>query len=234
MIILLSTLAILGCEESTADSQTAPPSTTAACVGCTGVEEDIAALQAQVDSLENRLDSMQSGLDEVNARLDALENAEPPPSAVVVSEYMVDCNRVTLYDRASAEMLAARTAGLLDGFEYIYTGCPLVEGVVGSMPAVTVAQVRELDIDATCGVSACENTSANGWWYNSNSGGYIAAGGWDDMRMSPGMQLRFDDVRGVVYTVNDYRSTSSGSTDPLWYAVTVVGDKAYTAPTGWY
>ena len=93
MIILLTTLALVGCSDPPEDSQpTEASASPATCVVCTGVEEeDIAALEERVGALEDQLDRIQGGLEEANARLAALEDTQPTPPAVVVSEYTVDC-----------------------------------------------------------------------------------------------------------------------------------------------
>lgn len=70
-------------------------------------------------------------------------------------------------------------------------------------------------------------------WIHSRSGGQIYPCGYDDMRMSPGMQLRYDAERGTVYTASDLRFLTSGDTLPRVYRVHVVGDRTYSAPAGW-
>jgi hypothetical protein len=78
MIILLSTLALVGCSDPPEDSQpTKASASPVTCVWCTGIEEDIAALEERVGALEDQLDTVQSGLNETNARLTALEEATP-------------------------------------------------------------------------------------------------------------------------------------------------------------
>ena len=213
---------------------------------CPDSTADVAALQEELRGLRDRVVELEASAEELTTadaeiedRIEAIESEpdpEPAADSTVVSTYRVDCNRQTfMYDEYNVEYTARYAAGTLSGFEGIWSACPLVADVeVGSVPVVSVTQVRPLDVDTTCEASYCPNTSADGWWYNANSGGHIVAGGWDDMRMSPGMQLRYDEDRGVIYTSSDYRSVSSGSRDPLWYEVTVIGTKSYTAPDGWY
>lgn len=178
------------------------------------------------------------GVDGVDG-LDGVDGVDGKPEttpAVVVSSYTVDCNRQTfMYEEFNVEYTARYAAGTLYGFEGIWSHCPLVMGVeAGNMPHVTVAQVREVEPDTVCEASYCPNTSADWRWHNSYSGGYVVWGGHDDMRLAPGMQLRFDEVREVIYTASDYRNVWSGRGEgPLLYEVTVIGDRAYTAPEGW-
>jgi hypothetical protein len=196
---------------------------------CPDNSVEITALQQELNTLRDRVVTLES------APTPEPEPEPEPVPAVVTSSYQVDCNRQTFTAAFNAEYLALRGAGSLAGYEGIWSHCPLVVGVEpGKMPHVTVAQVRALEVDTTCDASSCPSTSADGWWYNSNSGGHIVAGGWDDMRMAPGMQLRYDGARGVIYTSSDYRYTWSGRGEgPLVYEVTVMGDREFTAPEGW-
>lgn len=195
---------------------------------CPDNSADVTALQEELNSLRDRVVTLESAPEPV-------PESEPTP-AVVLSSYRVDCNRQTfMYEEFYDEYDARRAAGTLYGLEGIYSHCPLVMGVeAGSMPHVTVAQVRAVEPDTVCESSYCPNTSADGYWHNNNAGGHVVAGGYDDMRMAPGMQLRFDEVREVIYTASDYRQIwSGGGEGPLLYEVTVIGDRAYTAPEGW-
>jgi len=206
-------------------AEDAPAEATNECE-CPDNSAEITTLQEELASLRERVGTLESA--------PALEPETTP--AVVLSSYRVDCNRQTfMYEEFNVEYTARYAAGTLYGFEGIYSHCPLVMGVeAGNMPHVTVAQVREVEPDTVCEASYCPNTSADGWWYNNNSGGHVVAGGYDDMRMAPGMQLRFDEIREVIYTASDYRQIWSGSGEgPLLYEVTVIGDRVYTAPEGW-
>lgn len=195
---------------------------------CPDNSADVTALQEELNSLRDRVVTLESAPEP--------EPESEPTPAVVLSSYRVDCNMQTFMDEEfRVEYDARRAAGTLYGLEGIWSHCPLVVDVeAGNMPHVTVAQVREVEPDTVCESSYCPSTSADGYWYNSYSGGHIVAGGYDDMRMAPGMQLRFDEVREVIYTASDYRYTWSGRGEgPLLYEVTVIGDRAYTAPEGW-
>ena len=197
---------------------------------CPDNSAEVTALQEEINSLRDRVVTLETAPDPEP------EPVPEPTPAVVLSSYRVDCNRQTfMYEEFNVEYDARYAAGTLYGLEGIYSHCPLVMGVeAGSMPHVTVAQVREVEPDTVCESSYCPNTSADGWWHNNNSGGHVVAGGYDDIRMAPGMQLRFDEVREVIYTASDYRYTWSGRGEgPLLYEVTVIGDRAYTAPEGW-
>jgi hypothetical protein len=202
--------------------------------------DQIEQLSATVDVLEEELSNTAS--EAVTTPTDTEPTEEVPPRAPsgfvpVISSYQVDCSRYNLLlDSTDAQNDWFSTYGSWANFQKIYSTCPLVEGIDGMVPMVTVYQVRDVMLDAQCDATGyCPNTSANLWWYNSLSGGLIIPGGWDDFQMSPGMQLRYDENRGVIHTSVDWRTnTSPASTDPLYYQVTIIGDKSYTAPTGWY
>ena len=205
--------------------------------------DQIEQLSATVDVLEEELSNTATGTAEAPTETQPTE-VEPPPTSgfiPVISTYQVDCSRHNLYlDAVDAQNDWSSTYGSWANFQKIYSTCPLVEGIDGTVPVVTVYQVRDVILDVQCDATGyCPNTSANLWWYNSLSGGLIIPGGVDDFQMSPGMQLRYDENRGIIHTSVDFRTNSSGpfgsaTTDPLYYQVTVIGDKAYTAPTGWY
>jgi hypothetical protein len=194
--------------------------------------DQIEQLSATVDVLEEELSSTATETLTTTTSTSSASNFSP-----VISTYQVDCSRHNLYSAsndAQDDWLA--THGSHANFQKIYSTCPLVEGIYGMVPMVTVYQVRDVMLDVQCDIAGyCPNTSANLWWYNSLSGGLIIPGGWDDFQMSPGMQLRYDESRGIIHTSVDWRTnTSIPSNDPLYYQVTVIGDKSYTAPTGWY
>jgi hypothetical protein len=209
--------------------------------------DQIEQLSATVDVLEEELSNttVDSTTEAVSTPTDTQPTEEDPlpaPSGFVpvISSYQVDCNHNNLsQEAADAQNDWFATYGSWANFQKIYSTCPLVEGIDGMVPMVTVYQVRDVMLDAQCDATGyCPNTSANLWWYNSLSGGLIIPGGWDDFQMSPGMQLRYDENRGIIHTSVDRRAPGPSRPglpyEPLYYQVTVIGDKSYTAPTGWY
>lgn len=201
-----------------------------------GLSAELAAAREALGQVAARVDELEAGanepLDALEARVAELER-QGVPSGVVVSTYSVDCSRVNLYAAYSEAYSARWAAGTLDGFESVYASCLLVDGIdPSSVPSVTVALETPVEVDVRCSGSGC-STQSDTAWINSLSGGQIYPGGYDDMRMSPGMQLRYDAERGTVYTASDLRFLTSGNTLPRVYRVHVVGDRAYTAPAGW-
>jgi hypothetical protein len=200
---------------------------------CPDNSADVTALQEELNSLRDRVVTLEGRVTEVESR----PSPDPEPVGYsVVSTYQVDCRFglfLTEFGEGYPERLAS---GTLSGYEGIYHSCPLVVGVPSeSPPIVTAVKVIEVDPDVICGASSCPSTSSDVSWYNSQSGGRIVPGGYDDVRLAPTLQLRHDLARGVIYTSSDLEGwdPNTGLDEPQWYQVTVLGDRAFTAPEGW-
>ena len=87
MLILLSTLALVGCSDSQVN--TVPEEQPAATEVCECANVD--ALEQRVEELEDLLVHVQGDLLDNDARISAVEEASTSSSTLVVSEYTVDC-----------------------------------------------------------------------------------------------------------------------------------------------
>jgi len=197
---------------------------------CTDYSDTILTQNEKIDALISQSTALQDQIDNLESRLSSLEEAQSLSTELITSSYTVDCSRTNMQSLVSDDWYAYYTAGAIGTFDGIYNACLLVDNVLStSVPLVSVTQINSVDYDMSCSNAYC--TYANYYFLNSSSGGLIYPGGYDDMVMSPGMQIRFDDALGAIYTSADNRT--SGSDEPHLYQVTVIGDHLYSAPLGW-
>lgn len=227
--MIFSLFALFSCKNIEQSESSEAAITNSVC-DCVDYSEMILVQNEKIEALFNQSADLQNQINDLESRLSSLEEAQSLSTELVTSSYAVDCSRTNMQSLVSDDWYAYYTAGAVGTFYGIYNACLLVDNVSStSVPLVSVTQINTVDYDMSCSNAYC--TYANYYFLNSSSGGLIYPGGYDDMVMSPGMQLRFDDVLGAIYTSADNRS--SGSDEPRLYQVTVIGDRSYSAPLGW-
>ncbi len=178
----------------------------------------------RISELEARVAALEEEVAALGARVDAHDD---DASALVVSRYEVDCARQVLYDAVIAEYDAAMASGSsLDGMEGFYATCILVRDVEpDALPLVLVAQDAAAVPDWLGSTNVWSNSAYV--WYDAYSGGYMYGGGVNTFQLAPGMQVRYDRTRRILYTAADWRGERAPNAP---YQVVVVGDRSFGAP----
>ena len=205
-----------------------------------GLQEQIDALAAQVESqgqqlaaAESEIETLSAAVAELEGRVDgvatSVSNLELEVSAfyetfgLQVSSYEVDCNAQTLLDTQIT---------FVDGEAVRNAACILVDGIDPTdFPLVQVVQDNTMLATDCIDYGGSGGICSMGWTAEFQIG--IFDGGQDrgsaySKMMGPGVQLRFDPVTQQIYTAGHHRSCEDSS--PAVYHVTVVGSRAYAAP----